>query len=125
MRPAIVSLALLLSVPSAHGQDSATSGLDTLGRQIAAFRAMPTGDPSPTPAPCPPESLLHSYVGLDREELFRRIGQPGWVNRWTLRHWYSLTHPISPNWRGGGYCSIGFLFDSKDIVTDVSVSIAQ
>jgi hypothetical protein len=125
MKFAIVLLALLLSVHAAHGQNHTTSGLDSLGRQLAAFRAMPAGNPSPTPVGCPSNDLLHSYIGLDRQELYRRLGQPGSVNPRTLRHWYSLTHPISSNWRGGGYCSIGFSFDDKDVVKDVSISIAM
>jgi hypothetical protein len=125
MKFAIVLFAFLLSVPAARGQDHTTSGLDSLGRQLAAFRAMPVGDPSPTPVPCPSDSLLHGYISLDRQELYRRLGQPDWVDPWTFRHWYSLTHPISSNWRGGGHCSIGFLFDDKGVVEDVSVSIAM
>jgi len=125
MKFAIVLLAFLISVPAAHGQNHTTSGLDTLGRQLAAFRAMPVGDPSPSPIACPSDNLLHGYIGLDRQELYRRLGQPDWVNPRTSRHWYSLTRPISSNWRGGGYCSIGLSFDDKDVVEDVSVSIAM
>lgn len=125
MRFAILLLVFLLSMPAARGQNQTETGLDSLGRQLAAFRAMPVGDPSPTPVPCPSDNILHDYIGLDRQEIFRRLGQPGWVNPWTLKHWYSLTHPISSNWRGGGYCSIGFSFDDKGTIDDVSLSIAR
>jgi hypothetical protein len=124
MRFAVLLLIFLLSLSAARGQDSAASSLDSLGRQLAALRAMPVGDPSPTPVPCPADTLLDDYIGLDRQDLYRRLGQPSWVNPRTLRHWYSLTHPISSNWRGGGYCSIGILFDDKDVVEHVSVEIA-
>ena len=86
---------------------------------------MPVGDPSPTPVPCPSDAQLDAYVGLARTTLYRKLGKPDWTNPWNLRDWYKLTHPISENWRGGGYCSIGFLFNDKDVVEDVSVSIAM
>jgi hypothetical protein len=116
---------LLMSVAAVHGQDHTACGLDSLGRQIAAFRAMPVGDPSPTPAPCPSDNQLDGYTGLNRQDLYRKLGQPDWINPQTLRHWYKLTHPISSNWRGGGYCSIGFSFNDNDLVEDVFVSIAM
>jgi hypothetical protein len=125
MKLVAVLLISLLSGSAACGQARADSGLDALGQQLAAYRAMPVDDPSPTPEPCPSDDLLDTYMGLDQQELYRRLGRPDWVNPQTLRHWYGLTHPISSNWRGGGYCSIGFLFDNKGAVQNVSVSIAQ
>ncbi|MCR6663811.1 MAG: hypothetical protein NVV60_11885 [Luteimonas sp.] len=125
MRFAIVIFTFLLSMPTALGQDHLVSGLDSLGRQLAEFRAMPVGDPSPTPVPCPPDDLLRSYISIDRKELYLKLGEPDWVNPWTSQHWYFLTHPISSNWRGGGYCTIGFMFNNKGAVEDVAVSIAM
>lgn len=124
MRRATALAILLLPIFTAYGQRQTDSGLDSLGRQLAAFRAMPSGDPSRSPIPCPPDAQLAAYVGLARDALYRRLGKPDWTNPWNLQDWYKLTHPISKNWRGGGYCSVGFQFDSKDVVERVSTTIA-
>ena len=98
------------------------SELDPLGRQFAALRAMTVGNPSSIP--CPSDSSLAKYIGLSRQELYRRLGQPDYVSKRTTKHWYKLTRPVSENLRGGGYCSIGFIFNETGVVSSVSVSIA-
>ena len=115
-------LLLLLTTAQSIAKDPATSELDSLGRQFAALRAMPIGDPSPIS--CPADSALSNYIGLNQQELYRRLGQPDYVSKRTARHWYKLTRPVSENLRGGGYCSIGFMFSGSGVVSDVSVSIA-
>lgn len=107
------------------GEDQDTSGLDSLGMQLANFRAMPVGNPSPTPVPCPTQSSLAGYVGLARQDLHRLLGRPDGINPLTSRHWYKLTHPLPSNIRGGGFCTIGFLFNDIDVVENVAVSIAM
>jgi hypothetical protein len=86
---------------------------------------MPADLPSPTQVPCPSNALLDRYIGLDRQEVYRRLGKPDWVDPWTSQHWYKLTSPLSGSLRGGGYCSFGFLFDDHGMVARVSVSVAK
>jgi hypothetical protein len=113
MKGRLILTALMLPFATSWATDDVRPLLASLGKELAALRALPVG--SETNSRCPPDT--RTLIGLRKSALKQSLGRPDYIepSQWT----FFFTSPVPPNQFGGGFPELSFWFDANDLVTEI------
>ena len=115
----LILMVLMLPCATPWATNDVPPLLASLGKELAALRALPTG--TETNSMCPQDT--NTLIGLRRADLRRSLGKPDYIepSQWT----FFFTSPVPPNQFGGGSPELSFWFDTKDRVTNIECHYAR
>jgi len=107
-------LAFLVMVTPLHAEPNLTL-LDRLAQELKRLRSLPVN--TPTNSLCPEDR--NTLVDLRQEQVLAALEEPDYIDKdksWT----YFFTSPLSVHQRGGGFPQLTFVFNQKNLVTNVT-----